>query len=180
MPREHPLLTRAPDEHRLRVEREAGLALDVAVLTVSDSRTEQDDDGGELILSRVRTAGHRVARRDIRPDEPEAVREFALEAIGAGVHVLITTGGTGIARRDSTIEVIEPLLSKSMDGFGELFRMLSFEEVGAAAMLSRALAGVSDRTLVFCLPGSPAAVELALDKLVLPDLAHLAWEATRR
>lgn len=160
------------------IEREAERVLDVAVLTVSDSRSERDDIGGELVLSRLRVAGPHLARREIRPDDPDAVRAPVQAAAGLGVHVLISTGGTGIARRDATIEAIEPLLEKQMSGFGELFRMLSYEQVGPAAMLSRALAGVIDQTLDFCLPGSPAAVELALDRLILPDLPHLVCETT--
>lgn len=166
--------------HRDRVEREAERALDAAVITVSDSRSRETDVGGHLICRRLREAGHRVASYSIVPDDPEIVREHAGSVVELGIALLVTTGGTGITRRDSTIEAIRPLLDRKMYGFGELFRMLSFEEIGPAAMLSRAIAGTARRTLVFALPGSPHAIELALDRLILPDLPHLAWETVRQ
>jgi molybdenum cofactor biosynthesis protein B len=120
-----------------------------------------------------------VARALVR-DEPTAVHARLVEWLGAAeAEVILTTGGTGIARRDTTVEVVERLLDRRIDGFGELFRMLSFREVGAAAMLSRALAGLAGRTAVFALPGSPAAVRLALDELILPELPHLLRELRR-
>jgi molybdenum cofactor biosynthesis protein B len=164
-------------EHR---ESAAGLRAACAVLTVSDTRTAETDEGGRLLAEGLETAGHRVVARALARDEPAAVHARLVEWLGAGeAEVILTTGGTGIARRDTTVEVVERLLDRRIDGFGELFRMLSFREVGAAAMLSRALAGLAGRTAVFVLPGSPAAVRLALDELILPELPHLLRELRR-
>ncbi|HUP42765.1 MAG TPA: MogA/MoaB family molybdenum cofactor biosynthesis protein [Thermoanaerobaculia bacterium] len=165
------------EEHR---ESAAGLTAACAVLTVSDTRTAETDEGGRLLAAGLRGAGHRVVARALVRDEPAAVHARLVEWLGAAeAEVIVTTGGTGIARRDTTVEVAERLLDRRIDGFGELFRMLSFREVGAAAMLSRALAGLAGRTAVFVLPGSPAAVRLALDELILPELPHLLRELRR-
>ena len=151
-----------------------------AVLTVSDSRGAENDPGGDLLAKRLEAAGHRIVLRDWVEDAPERIAEVVESWLAdAGVQVAITTGGTGISSRDGTVDVIERLLEKRLDGFGELFRLLSYEQVGSAAMLSRATAGVARGTLVFALPGSPAALELALDKLILPELPHLIWERSR-
>lgn len=158
------------DAHRRRIEREAERVLDIAVLTVSDSRSERDDVGGDIVLSRLQAAGHHLARSEIRPDEPDAIRGSVQAAIGLGVHVLISTGGTGITRRDSTIEAIEPLLGKPMSGFGELFRMLSYQKIGTSTMQSRALGGVAGGTLLFALPGSTGAVKDAWDDILVWQL----------
>ena len=155
-----------------------------AVVTVSDTRTEEDDASGEAIKERLRAAGHPVEFYRIVPDDGEAIRQVLLHLAGQ-VEVVVTTGGTGVSRRDTTIEVAERLIQKPLPGFGELFRVLSFEEVGSAAMLSRATAGLYGRedgpaeTLLFCCPGSPAACRLALDRLVVPDLEHVVWEVVR-
>ncbi len=151
-----------------------------AVLTVSDSRTADTDVSGNLLAERLERAGHEVVARQWVADEPGQITaqlEEWLERLDVGV--IVTTGGTGVSRRDTTIEVIEGLLDKRLDGFGELFRMLSYEQVGSAAMMSRALAGLVSGVLVFAIPGSPAAVRLALDKLVLPELPHLLFERSR-
>ena len=156
-----------------------------AVVTVSDTRSEETDRSGDAIKDRLREAGHPVEFYRIVPDDGEAIRSVLLHLAGQ-VEVVITTGGTGISRRDTTVEVAERLIQTPLPGFGELFRMLSFEAVGAAAMLSRATAGLYGRedgpaeTLLFCCPGSEAAVGLALDRLVVPDLQHLAWEVVRQ
>ncbi len=151
-----------------------------AVLTVSDTRTLETDRGGSLIVEMLRSAGHEVVRRGIVPDEPDQVRAWVQEALeDPSVQAVLTTGGTGIAPRDRTYEVVSQLLDKRLDGFGELFRMLSYQEVGAAAMLSRAIGGVARGKILLAMPGSPAAVRLAMEKLVLPELGHLVWEATR-
>ena len=164
-------------EHRAAA---AGLTAACAVLTVSDTRTAETDEGGRRIVEALEGAGHRVVERALVRDEPAEVQARLVAWLGAGeTEVIVTTGGTGIARRDTTVEVVERLLDKRLEGFGELFRMLSFREVGAAAMLSRAVAGIAGRAAVFALPGSPAAVRLALEELVLPELPHLLRELRR-
>ena len=154
------------------------------MLTVSDTRAPETDGSGDLIAALLGGDGHHVAHREIVRDEADAIRT-ALEAWLADpeLRVILTTGGTGISRRDTTIEVVRMLLTAHLDGFGELFRMLSYDEVGAAAMLSRAVAGLVARdpgdggdTFVFAMPGSPNAVETAMRKLVLPEVRHLVWE----
>jgi molybdenum cofactor biosynthesis protein B len=156
-----------------------------AVVTASDTRTEADDTSGALLCDGVREAGHTLEFYRIVPDDGEAIRAVLLHLAGR-VEAVITTGGTGIGRRDRTIEVANRLIQKPLPGFGELFRMLSFQEVGAAAMLSRATAGLygpedgDPETLLFCCPGSTAAVDLALHRLILPDLQHLVWESVRQ
>jgi molybdenum cofactor biosynthesis protein B len=151
-----------------------------AVLSISDTRTEDTDTGGQAIVSLLTGAGHRVAARRLVRDEPEEVRAFVESQMASeDVQVVITTGGTGISSRDRTYDAISRLLDVTIDGFGELFRMLSYEEVGPAAMLSRASAGLAGRTVVIMLPGSEAAVRLAMTRLVLPELGHLVREAQR-
>lgn len=150
------------------------------MLTVSDTRTLETDRGGDTIVELLGGAGHAVAGRTIVPDEPDRVRDALRAAIDApDVDVAITTGGTGITQRDGTYEVVTALLDKRLDGFGELFRALSFEEIGPAAMLSRATGGLAGRTIVLSIPGSPNAVQLAMTKLILPELGHLVREARR-
>lgn len=158
----------------------------VFVLTISDTRTEETDEGGKLARQLVSEAGHVVAGFTIVKDDAAAVRaclaDVSARGTGeGGADVLVTTGGTGISRRDSTYEAISELLAKRLDGFGELFRMLSYAEIGSAAMLSRAVAGLvrDSHLVVFALPGSPAAVRLGLQKLIIPELGHLRFEARR-
>lgn len=149
-------------------------ALRCAVVTVSDTRTAESDLGGPLIIGRLKAAGHTLGRYEIVPDDLPAIRSH-LEALCLDeLDAIVLTGGTGIAPRDVTYEAILPLLEKRLDGFGELFRLFSFEQIGPAAMLSRALAGIRGKTLVFALPGSPKAVELAMDRLIIPILPHAA------
>ena len=150
------------------------------VLTISDTRTEADDTSGRAILDLLWAGGHQVTGRRIVRDEPDQVRATIGEQIAnPAVQVIITTGGTGITSRDTTFEAIDALLEKRLDGFGELFRMLSYEEIGSAAMLSRACAGLAGRKVIIALPGSEAAVRLAMTRLVLPELGHLVREASR-
>jgi molybdenum cofactor biosynthesis protein B len=148
-----------------------------AVLTVSDTRTEENDTSGALIRRLLTDAGHEVAAYRIVKDEPAQIREM-LDAWTAdpGIDAILSNGGTGIAHRDTTYDVIAGLLEKRLDGFGELFRMLSFNEIGAAAMLSRAVAGVYRRRVVIALPGSTNAVRLGMEKLIVPELAHMVYE----
>jgi molybdenum cofactor biosynthesis protein B len=158
-------------EHR----RHAPKKVRCAVVTVSDTRTPETDTGGALLASRLAEAGHEVVDRRILRDEPGEVRAHLAALAGRGdVEAVLTTGGTGITARDSTYEAIAALLEKRLDGFGELFRMLSYQEVGSAAMLSRAVAGTYRRMVVCALPGAPEAVRLALEKLILPELPHMA------
>jgi molybdenum cofactor biosynthesis protein B len=152
----------------------------VGIVTVSDTRTAADDHAGALLRGRLEAAGHTVARAVIVPDEPAAIAPLVAQWCAAGdLEAVILTGGSGLSRRDQTCDVVAALLDKTLPGFGELFRMLSYEQVGAAAMLSRAVAGVVAATLVFSLPGSPAACELAMDRLIVPELRHLVWELRR-
>ena len=148
------------------------------VLTISDTRTEANDASGGAIVELLTGAGHQVAGRRIVRDDPAAVREAVQSAVNTA-DVIITTGGTGITARDSTYEALAALLDKQLDGFGELFRMLSYAEIGAAAMLSRATAGSIGATAVFSLPGSEHAVRLAMTKLILPEIGHVVRELRR-
>ncbi|HEX8275101.1 MAG TPA: molybdenum cofactor biosynthesis protein B [Longimicrobiaceae bacterium] len=151
----------------------------VAVVTVSDSRTPETDTNAAYLRERIAAAGHVLAGYRLIRDEPEQVRE-ALEELAAGeARVVVFNGGTGISQRDTTFDVLSGMLEKTLPGFGELFRMLSWEQVGAAAMLSRATAGTFRGRVVFSTPGSPAAVRLAWEKLIEPELEHLAWELAR-
>jgi len=150
------------------------------VLTVSDTRTEATDTGGAAVVELLESAGHHVSGRRLVRDEPADVRSAVEAQLSTdGVDAIITTGGTGIGARDGTVEIVDALLQKRLPGFGELFRMLSFEEIGAAAMLSRACAGMAHGRIVVALPGSEHAVRLAMTRLVLPELGHLVREATR-
>jgi molybdenum cofactor biosynthesis protein B len=148
-----------------------------AVLTISDTRTPDTDTSGGLIQDTLRLAGHKVVEYRIVPDEPGRIREvIAAWVAHDDVQAILSNGGTGIAARDTTYDAIAGMLDKRIDGFGELFRMLSWEEVGAAAMLSRAVAGVAGGTLIVAMPGSTKAVRLALTKLIVPELGHLVYE----
>lgn len=165
------------EQHRRWAE---GQTAGCAVLTISDSRTRETDRGGRTIIDGLEAAGQRVAAYEIVPDEPERIDSWLEMWIAdSGIDAVFTTGGTGMSRRDTTIEVVERRLDKPLTGFGELFRMLSFEEIGAAAMLSRAVAGLAGGTFIFSMPGSPNAVRLAMDRLILPELEHLLWERRR-
>ncbi|MBI4717524.1 MAG: molybdenum cofactor biosynthesis protein MoaB [Planctomycetes bacterium] len=144
-----------------------------AVITVSDTRTPDTDAGGALIRRLLEAGGHTVDHYEILRDDPSTVGQRVRELCGGECAVVLLTGGTGLSPRDSTHEAVVSLLEKRMDGFGELFRVLSFQEMGAAAMLSRAVAGVCGGSAVFSMPGSPAAVRLAMERLILPELAHL-------
>jgi molybdenum cofactor biosynthesis protein B len=165
-----------PEEHRRLSPHRLGFA----VITVSDSRTPKNDVGGDTIREMAAAAGHRVLGADLVPDETAAIRQ-AVEAMLSreGVDVLVLTGGTGFSPRDRTVAAVSPLFERPIEGFGELFRMLSYEQVGAAAMLSRATAGLVGDKALFLLPGSPGAVALAMEKLILPEAAHLLGQARR-
>jgi molybdenum cofactor biosynthesis protein B len=151
-----------------------------AIVTVSDTRTPETDTSGTLIRKLLADQGHPIVASHRVKDEPAEVRKL-LDAVlqNPDVQVVILNGGTGISKRDSTFEVVAELLEKRLDGFGELFRFLSYEEIGSSAMLSRAMAGVYRGKVIFSLPGSEAAVRLAMEKLILPELGHLVREVNR-
>ena len=169
-------MSQSTAEHRA----ESPQSIRCAVVTVSDSRTLATDRGGLLIGELLAAAGHQVLAREIIPDEPDTMRAL-LTRFGkrADMDAILMTGGTGIGSRDRTFETVSGLLDKILPGYGELFRMLSFEQVGAAAMLSRAVGGLMGNKIVLTMPGSPAAVRLAMEKLIVPELGHLVREARR-
>ncbi|MCW8139664.1 MAG: molybdenum cofactor biosynthesis protein MoaB [Planctomycetota bacterium] len=162
-------------EHRARGPR----TVRCFALTISDTKTPDDDTSGELIRRLTQAAGHEVVGGRIVKDDPAQIRAAVLEAIAAGAQAVITSGGTGLTSRDSTFEVVSALIERPIPGFGELFRWLSFQEVGSAAMISRATAGVVQGAVVFALPGSPNGVQLALERLVLPELSHVLEQLGR-
>lgn len=164
-------------DHRRQAESKGQIQL--AIVTVSDTRTEATDTSGQTIRSLAEDAGHAVVGYRIVQDEPAQVQGALDEFAGGPAQLVIFNGGTGISKRDRTYDVISQALEKPLPGFGELFRMLSYEQVGSAAMLSRATAGVYRDTVIISTPGSTKAVELAMQKLILPEIQHLAWELTR-
>jgi molybdenum cofactor biosynthesis protein B len=158
----------------------AATPIPCAVLTVSDSRTLETDASGRAVVDLFIAAGHSVVERQLVRDEPTEVRSVVSAwATGGRVRVVVTTGGTGLARRDSSYEAVHALFDRELPGFGELFRALSFKEIGAAAMLSRAVAGTIGRVVVFVLPGSEHAVRLAMDALIVSEIAHVVRELDR-
>lgn len=159
---------------------EAPESLRCAVITVSDTRTMQTDTGGGAVIDRLAAAGHQLAQRHIVPDEPDRMRPL-LESLRdrTDVDVVLMTGGTGVGSRDQTFETVSALLTKPLPGYGELFRMLSYDEIGAAAILSRATGGLMGQTVLLTMPGSRAAVQLAMERIILPELGHLVREARR-
>ncbi len=164
------------EEHKSKAPK----SVSFAVLTVSSTRTEADDFSGKAIVELLVSATHKfVSRRIVRDDIQEiqgALREFIENA---SVDAIIVNGGTGVARADVTLEAVSSFMEKQLPGFGELFRALSYEEIGSAAMMSRATAFVSEGKPVFCIPGSEKAVRLATGRLIAPELGHLLWEARR-
>ena len=164
-------------DHHQQAESKGQIA--VAIVTVSDTRTPDDDVSGRLIRELCDAAGHVVVDYRIVRDEPDQVAQALSDFTNGAAQIVIFNGGTGISRRDRTYDVISQALEKTLSGFGELFRMLSYEEIGSAAMLSRATAGTLNGTVVVSTPGSPNAVRLAMEKLILPEIQHLAWELTR-
>jgi molybdopterin adenylyltransferase len=151
------------------------ISIDCAVITVSDTRTPETDSSGELIKQLLLAAGHKICRYQIVPDEPDRIRAQldAAIAITQPIQAIVFNGGTGISPRDRTYEAISVMLTKTLPGFGEIFRMLSYQEIGSRAISSRAIAGTYQHLLVFSLPGSRGAVQLGMEKLILPELVHL-------
>jgi len=144
-----------------------------AIITMSDTRTIKTDDSGKLIKEMLEGNGHRVVRHTVCKDEPSQLNKELDKLLAMGVDTIIINGGTGISKRDITVETVGLRLEKRIEGFGELFRKLSHEEIGSAAMLSRAMAGICQDAVVFCLPGSPEAVRLSMARLILPELGHV-------
>ena len=160
--------------------REAVVAVPTAVVTVSDTRTLETDTGGARVVALLEAAGHLLAMREIVADDPDAIADAARRAlVRDDVRAVIFTGGTGVAPRDVTPDAIEPLLERIVPGFGELFRQLSYADIGSAALLSRALAGIAAGKVVFVIPGSRGAVGLAMEQIILPEIGHLAAEAVK-
>jgi molybdenum cofactor biosynthesis protein B len=162
----------------------APAVLGFALITVSDTRRAEEDESGRTLAELARGAGHRVESMRIVPDDVAAIRRTTREALALdGVDVVVLTGGTGFSPRDVTLDAVEPLLEARIDGFGELFRMLSWQQVGSAAMLSRAAGGLigfqGRAQAIFLLPGSPKAVSLAMEKLILPEAGHLLGQARK-
>jgi len=169
-------MSESTQQHR----QEAAKTVRCAVITVSDTRTAANDTSGQLIVTGLEGAKHSVVEHIVVPDEPTPLREAVLKFVSSdAVDAVLLTGGTGIAARDQTPETIAALLTKELPGYGELFRMLSYQEIGAAAMLSRAQGGMIGATLVLTMPGSTAAVRLAMEKLILSELGHLVKHARR-
>ena len=170
--------SQSSQQHKQRAARRGPVT--VAIVTVSDTRTEETDVNGRYLRQAVEAANHNVHSTRIVRDEPEQV-EAALEELAAdeAVQAVLFNGGTGVSRRDRTFDVLDRKLEKTLPGFGEIFRMLSWEQVGSAAMMSRATAGVYGGKVVVSTPGSPAAVKLAWERLIAPELEHLVWEVTR-
>ncbi len=169
-------MSTAAEEHR----EQAPVSVCCAVVTISDTRTVATDRGGALLIDLLQAAGHEVTSRAIVPDDAVAIAEQLSAMLeNDEVQAVLLTGGTGISARDQTHETISQLLTKPLPGYGELFRLLSYQEIGAAAMLSRAIGGLAGRTVVLTMPGSTAAVRLAMEKLILPELGHLVFEARK-
>ncbi|NOK11101.1 molybdenum cofactor biosynthesis protein MoaB [Corallococcus exercitus] len=162
-------------EHKSR----APVHVSAYVVTCSDSRDEAHDGSGKDLREGLAAAGHTVAGHTVVKDDPEAIRGALAQAQAAGARAVLFTGGTGIGRRDCTVETLRALFEKELPGFGELFRMLSYQRIGSPAMMSRATAGTYQGMILFALPGSPQAVKLALDALILPELGHAVRELTR-
>ncbi|MBI3089937.1 MAG: MogA/MoaB family molybdenum cofactor biosynthesis protein [Candidatus Tectomicrobia bacterium] len=164
------------EEHR----QSAPTSIKVMIVTVSDTRTPETDTSGQLIRELLRSAGHEITGYEIVKDEPALLRRVVERGVASpNVQVMLFNGGTGIAKRDTTFETLDALLEKRLPGFGDLFRQLSYAEIGAAAMLSRAAAGVVGGTIIVSTPGSRNAVRLAMEKLILPELGHLVGEVNK-
>jgi molybdopterin adenylyltransferase len=165
----------AADEHKAH----APVHVSTFVVTCSDSRAEAQDESGRALREGLEAAGHTVCGYRVVRDEADGIRAALAEAQAAGARAVLFNGGTGIGRRDVTVETLQPLFEKTLPGFGELFRALSYQDIGSPAMMSRAVAGTLQGMVVFALPGSPQAVRLALEKLILPELGHAVRELTR-
>jgi molybdopterin adenylyltransferase len=170
-------MTSSSAQHKADAARQGPIPM--AIVTVSDSRTASTDENAAYLRAQIAAAGHRVAGYHLIKDDVDQVLAVLEELAAGDARIVIFNGGTGIGPRDRTYDALSRKLEKTLPGFGELFRVLSYEQVGAAAMLSRATAGVYRETVIISTPGSPAAVRLAWEKLIAPELAHLAWELVR-
>ncbi len=160
--------------------RHAASEVHCVVITVSDTRTKETDESGLIMMEMLRAAGHRISSYEIVRDDVAEIRSAITAALESDeVRVIITNGGTGLSKRDVTVEAVSPFLEKRIDGFGEMFRSLSYQEIGSAAVMSRAIGGVAFGKIILCLPGSPGAVRLALDKIILLQIGHMVWEVGR-
>jgi molybdenum cofactor biosynthesis protein B len=169
-----------PSSHGHDHRRRAPEQVPTAVITVSDTRTLETDTGGALVAEHLEAARHPVVSRSIVSDDPERIAKALGDALAnEAVRAVVLTGGTGVAPRDVTPESVTPLLDREIPGFGELFRLLSYDDIGSAALLSRALAGLAQGRVVFVIPGSRGAVRLAMEKLIVPEIGHLAGEAVK-
>ena len=156
-------------------------AVTCGILTISDTRTEAEDKSGQIIRDLLAEGGHSVGHYAVVKDDASQIGRLIEAIVDQGnCQAILTNGGTGIAARDTTYEAVTALLEKRLDGFGEVFRYLSYEDIGSGAMLSRAVAGVYRDTMIFCMPGSSGAVRLAMEKLIVPELSHLVWEIWRQ
>lgn len=161
-------------------KKKAPQSVNCAVLTISDSRTERDDESGKLIKQKLTENGHRVISYSILKNDKDSIENEIHELVRQKeLQVIITSGGTGASHRDITVETISMILEKKLDGFGELFRFLSYQEIGTSSIMSRAVAGVAGGKVILCLPGSSGAANLAMDKIILPEIGHMVREATR-
>ncbi|WP_435005758.1 MogA/MoaB family molybdenum cofactor biosynthesis protein [Tundrisphaera lichenicola] len=165
------------EQHRV----EGPQSFRLAVLTISDTRTTETDSSGALIVELAELARHQVVERSIIPDEPDLMRPLLESYRGrTDIHAVLLTGGTGISPRDQTFETVSALLTKPLPGYGELFRMLSYAEIGTACLMSRAVGGLMGELVVLVMPGSRAAVQLAMSRIILPELPHLVHQARKR
>jgi len=152
----------------------------VAVITMSDTRTKENDDSGKYIMKKLEGNGHKIISYSVIRDEKKLLMDELEKLVNNDdVQVIITNGGTGISRRDITVDVVESLLDKKLDGFGEIFRHLSYKGIGSPAVMSRAVAGAVKNKIIICLPGSLGAVKLGVEKLIIPEIGHLVWEVNR-
>ncbi len=170
-------MSSSSQHHKSLAAQQGPVAL--AVVTVSDSRTPETDTNYAYLRSAIAEAGHSLTAYRLVKDDAAQVEAVLDEMVDSGARIVLFNGGTGISARDRTFDVLSRKLEKTLPGFGEIFRMLSYEQVGSAAMLSRAVAGTYRGAVIISVPGSPAAVRLAWEKLILPEIAHLAWELTR-
>jgi len=159
---------------------QAPKSVDCAVVIISGTRTEKTDESGKLIMQALKSSGHKVVSYSILKNDAALIGHKLNELLGEeGLQVIITSGGTGVSRLDITVEAVFPILEKKLDGFGELFRFLTYREIGTPSIMSRAMAGVARGKVIICLPGSVGAVKLAMEKIILPEIGHLVREATR-
>lgn len=167
----------ASTEHKKKAEELPPIQF--GIVTVSDTRTIETDQNGKYLKEKLQEEGHQMIAYYIIPDEPALVEETLTKILETNAKIIIFNGGTGISQRDNTFDALNRRIEKEMPGFGELFRMLSYEEIGSSSIFSRATAGVCHGRMVFSIPGSPAAVRLAWEKIIAPELKHILYEITR-